>query len=71
MGRGSKIAVNVAAGLIGLTTLLFGIRGEGASDTAAYAAPGLEPLTVENAKDDFWACSRMIEMEPACTPFRT
>ncbi|MEL6819148.1 MAG: hypothetical protein AAFR27_15125 [Pseudomonadota bacterium] len=54
MGRGSKIAVIVVAGLIGFVTLLFVMRGEGASDTTAYAAPGLEPLTVENAKNEFW-----------------
>ncbi|MDX8354291.1 hypothetical protein [Cognatiyoonia sp. IB215182] len=54
MTRIIKAAAISAAGLIGLTVFLLLPTGDQISETDTFAAPGLEPMTVKEARADFW-----------------
>lgn len=54
MTRIIKAAAISAAGLIGLAVFLLLPTGDQISETDTFAAPGLEPMTVTEARADFW-----------------
>ncbi len=54
MSRVSLIVLAVVAGLIVLIAIVALPRPEQFSETESFAAPGIEPLTVEEAREEFW-----------------
>ena len=54
MSRFYFIAIAVVAGFIALLAIFYIPRQEQISETDAFSAPGLEPMTVEGAREEFW-----------------
>ncbi|GFE50346.1 hypothetical protein So717_20990 [Roseobacter cerasinus] len=54
MGRISAAVAVCLAGLAAVTALVLGQMRPDSSPTDAFTAPGLDPLTVEAATDQFW-----------------
>jgi hypothetical protein len=54
MSRVSIITFAVVAGFVTLLTTVFFRQQEQIAETDAFSAPGLEPLTLEGAREDFW-----------------
>lgn len=55
MGRLITIAAALlVAGAIGLAALILLPEGDRISETDAFSAPGLDPLTIEEARAEFW-----------------
>ncbi|MEL6570062.1 MAG: hypothetical protein AAFQ64_00280 [Pseudomonadota bacterium] len=52
-----RLAVIVFACIAGIALVVIALpklKSERVSETASYAAPGLEPLTIEGARSEFW-----------------
>lgn len=54
MGRLAKLAALCSAAAIAGVAFIMFSGGPKTDETAAYAAPGLEPLTIEQAREEFW-----------------
>lgn len=54
MGRAAVIAGVLAVAAVAAGGLLLAPRGERISQSDAFAAPGLEPLTMGDARAEFW-----------------
>lgn len=54
MGRASTIAALGVAGVVALAALFLLPPRSQISETEAFAAPGLDPLTIPAARDEFW-----------------
>lgn len=54
MTRISAIAAACLAGVLAIGAFLFGSSQNAISETDTFTAPGLDPLTIEAARGDFW-----------------
>ncbi|MEO0544962.1 MAG: hypothetical protein AAFY99_14190 [Pseudomonadota bacterium] len=54
MRRSITIFALVTAALVAIVAVYFGGSQDQQTQTKAYSAPGLEPMTIEQARDDFW-----------------
>ena len=54
MSRVSTMALGVGLGAVAVAAALFWPNREDAAQTAAFSAPGLEPMTLADARQEFW-----------------
>ena len=54
MARTTIVAGLSGLGAMALAALIFLPSGDGISETDTFSAPGLDPMTIEGAREDFW-----------------
>ena len=54
MTKTSILAGLALLGAVGAAALFWGAASEKVSETDAFAVPGLDPMTIEEARTDFW-----------------
>jgi len=63
MGRKTIMAAVAFVAILGIGAAVFTAAGPRVSETQAFAAPGLDPLTIEDARADFWRLTPALLLE--------